>query len=360
MIRKIIFSVFLIICLSVYADRQNEYKNLRNVLQNSGVTVSENTDTVVSYKGYHVKIKQENGVTTHIGLNIFNPEFKKMMDPDLLDYLEREMLKDIIAGENSSIIFRVGNISDMKRINPDTPCTVSISSGVVWGDWTLSNGNHILISAPVSYDLIRAASRSEIERDFISMLKNSNSQRNIDIKIDPTVLQPYAETEYILPGPSYINEYITRHIYLTSDREPIFVWDAKRPLESINNLFICGAGKVNPDVNLTIIKHEYGEKEQIKTDIENLIAVAEAEGCTPYWGVESYENGKVTGSLFLYNSNQGYDHIFKIECRPEEIIAGKGTLNAKAYLYIPSNNVSNLYEPYRVKTENEKIKYRKN
>ena len=364
MVRSLIFSVFLLIFLSGYADRKADYNRLRDFLQRDGVQVQKNADTIVSYKGYPVKVKQEKGDIKHLGLNIFNPEWKNMLDENLLNYIERDLLLQVAtedAGTDSMIIFNVGNLGDIKHVDQNTACNITtIDSSILSVEWTLDNGKHILLSVPVSYDILLGGTRAEIEEAFISQLKRSNSHRNIDIEIDPAGLQPYGETEYILPGLWYINDQISRNIYLYSDKDFSYVWDKERPLESISNLFICDAGDVKPVVDLTIVKHDYGEKEEIRTDIENLISVAEIEGCVPYWGVESYENGIITGSLFLNHPGQYYDHVLKIECNPEEIIAGKGKIKAKAYLYIPTNNVSNLNEPYRVKTEDEKIKYRDN
>lgn len=364
MIRRVIFSVFLLACLSVFADREADYGRLKELLETTGLQIEANTDTVVSFKGYTVRIKEENGDIEHIGLDLFKPEWKEMMDGALLDYIERDLLMQLATdrpGEDSMIVFKVGSLGDLKGVDSNNTFNITtMDSSVLWVDWTLKNGKHVLINVPVSYDLLRGKSRSEIEEAFISQLKKTNSRKKPDIKIEPAALQPYAETEYVLPGPYYINEHITRNMYLASDLNPDFLWDVNHPLESVSNLFICGAGKNDAEVDLTVMKHEYGDKEEVVTNIGNLMAVAEKEGCVPYWGVESYENGKLTGSLFLYNPGQGYDHVLKIECVPEELIAGDGNIIAKAYLYIPSNNVSNLNQPYRVKTEDEKIKYWEN
>ncbi|MCH5229603.1 MAG: hypothetical protein J1F12_06370 [Muribaculaceae bacterium] len=360
MSRTLIFSILLFACLSVSADRKADYNNLGEILQRNGLQIQENMDTVVDYKGYPVRIISKQGNIEHIGLNLFNPEWKNVIDKDLLNYIERDLLMQVATekyGEDSLIEFKLGSLSDLKRIDSNKPCNITtMDASLLSIDWTTDNGKPILISAPVSYEILRGATRAEIETDFLSQLKKSNFHRNVDIEIDRNSLQPYGETEYIVPGGYYINDKITRNLYLNSDGES-FIWDSRYPLESLSNLFIGGAGNSDAEVDLTVMKHEYGEKEQIQTGIENLLAVAEVDGCIPYWGLESYENGKLTGTVFLYNPGQGYDHILKIECLPEEIIAGNGKMKAKAYLYVPSNNVSNLNEPYRVKTEDEKIKY---
>ena len=44
---------------------------------------------------------------------------------------------------------------------------------------------------------------------------------------------------------------------------------------------------------------------------------------------------------------------------PEEIINGNGQIKARASLFIPTNNVYNLYSPYVKKSKNERIDYEK-
>lgn len=361
MTRTLIFFFFLLTFLSAKPDRKADHNRIMEFLSQNGLQFQSDIDTVVSCKGYSIRVKQENDSIIHLGLNLFNPEWKNMIDEDLLAYIERDLLMQLATekkGGDSMIIFNIGNLSDIKKVDQNTACHITtIDSRILSVEWTLDNGDPILISAPISYDILRGGTRAEIEEAFISQLKKSKLRRNLEIEIDPTGLQPYGETEYILPGAYYINDQISRNIYLYSYKDSSFVWDSAHPLESISNLFICDAGERNPVVDLTIIKHDYGEKEDIRTDIENLISVAELEGCVPYWGVESYKNGIITGSLFLNNPRQYYDHVLKIECKPEEIIAGIGKIKAKAYLYIPSNNISNINESYRVKTEDEKIRY---
>ena len=361
MTRTLIYSVFLTACLSVFADRKADYISIKDILHQSGIQIKENTDTVVAYKGYQVRIIQEEGSIKHLGLNLFNHEWKHAVNEDLLNFIERDLLLQIISEEkknDSFIVFNLGSLAEIKKITSETPCEISIQDGsLLWLDWALDEDNHLLVSAPISYDLILGGTRSEIEKAFISRLKQSKSRKIVDQDITPGDLKPYGESEYVLPGETYINQQITRNKYLYSDKKPELIWDASHPVESLSNMFIYGVGKVDTPLSLTIVKHDYGDQEQVETNVESILAQAEKDGCQVFWGLESFENGIIKGSLFLYNPVQGYDHVLKIECVPEEIIEGNGKIIAKAYLYVPSNNVINLNEPYRVKSEDEKIKY---
>lgn len=364
MIRFSAVIILIASCVLGFAGTQEQNRKIIEGLQKAGIHIDETCDSIFSYDGYSVRICPSEDSSVHIGLNLFSPEFKNTIGKETLDFIERELLYSIVEGrlkDGSNIELTRGKISDFRKIDISTPFNIfNKDSKELTIEWTPENNSSVVLTIPMSYETIHSGTRGEIEESFISKLKkhHSSGKNATDFDFDISKLEPYGESDYILPGPVYLNKNISRNIYLSSANPPIIIWDVNKPLESISNLFTYSPNAGSIDAELTILKHEYGEKELIKTNIENLLAVAEAEGCIPYWGVESFEGSKLIGSLFLYNQQLGYDHVVKVECIPEEIIEGKGKITATVFLYIPTNNVKTLDEPYRVKLENEKIKYK--
>lgn len=360
----LVFIACIAVCLSALADRQATYKKIYDKLQVEKKNVQSTCDTVFPYAGYSVRLIQKEDSIQHIGLDLFNTEFKELLDYETLNFIETDLLSKIALGnqeDNSIIEIKGGRITEFKKIGPETVCNISnIDSRFMIVEWSLDKGRKISINFPIDYDVIFGGTREEIENSFITRVQHSGLHRNPEADFCYTALEPYGENYYILPGPNYINKNITRNVYFYSDSIPSPIWDKSHPLESINNLMVYWIDNKSPEVELTILRHEYGEKEIIKTDVESLLAVSEKDGCLPYWGVENFDGKTLTGSLFLYNPKHGYDHVLQIICDPEEIIAGNGQMKAKASLFIPNNNIHNLIEPYRTKTEDEKINYRNN
>lgn len=201
--------------------------------------------------------------------------------------------------------------------------------------------------------------RSATEDTFIATLRAGAGSRAAFEAFPADDLEPYADNLYVLPGDSYLNKEITRNVYLVVAEDAVSpVWSDTLPAESMANLFVYpfdGYPRVNVDV--TVLKHEYGQKETVTTPLDCLIATCESDGCKAFWGVEKIEDGMLQGSLFMYNPTKNYDHVFKIECRPADVIAGKGRIKARASLFVPTDNVHNLYAPHIRKTEQERIKY---
>ncbi len=315
-------------------------------------------DTVMNVGGYSVHIIREDGEETFAGLNLFSEEMKESFDRDLLGRIETDLYKMALrkpGAEEAVTRIVKGKAADFKAITPQTPCSVnSDNARSLAVAWTV-NGKRVEVALPVSYETAGAGNRSETENLLIKKIRESDGKRKA-FKIATDDLEPYGESLYVLPGGSYLSKDVTRNVYPDSALNP--VWDSAYPRESLANLFIFPSdryGEVMMEV--TVLKHEYGEKEQLTVPVASLLAAMENEGCTPYWGVEKMEDGTLEGALFLFNSRRGYDHVLRIECRPEEVIGGKGTIKGRASLYIPTNNVDNLNAPYIEKSEDEKIKY---
>lgn len=357
---KNIISLSCLLCIALCAYSFEDRLKPITKDNNCDICVLLDCDTVLNVDGYSVRLIRENGEDVFSGLNLFSQEMKESVDKDLLGRIEADLYKVILQkSDTKDVITKIvkGKYTDFKSITPDTPCSVSsVNSKSMMAEWNL-NGKIIAVEIPVSYETAKGTDRSKTENSMINRIKKSDGKRN-PIVIDKDHLESYGEDLFLFPGGSYHNKNITHNIYLDSSLNPI--WDTNHVFESFADLFILPSEKYGDvEVLLTVLKHEYGEKETIAITVNKMLAEFEKDGCVPYWGVEKLTNGILEGALFLYNQQQGYDHVLKIECDPEEIINGNGQIKARASLFIPTNNVDNLYSPYVKKSMNERIDYEK-
>ncbi len=363
--RKLILFVPLLLWnFSVYADFKRD--GLKPITSDKATDfpVFLDCDTVVNIDGYRVHIINKEGDPVFAGLALFSEEMKNSMDRELLDCIESSLYKtsrNSLPADQDPVRIVSGNISDFKAIDSKTPCEVnSINSRELTVTWLL-NGRKVSVRMPISYSAAKNGSRSEIENKFIARLKSGATQKRGRISVDVAALQPYGKDKFILPGESYQRmESINRNLYFESDgKKP--VWDRKYPLESVANLMLFSSDIYESVVvDMTVRKHGYGEKETLKIPLETLLDVCSQDGCTPYWGVQKFDEEKLTGVLFFFNRSQGYAHVVRVECDMDEVFAGKGIIKSKASLYIPTNNVQDLFAPYVKKTDKERIKYKNN
>lgn len=316
-------------------------------------------DTVVVYEDYNIHLVKKDGAVTHAGLNLFSDDVKNSIGRDMLNRLESELLKMSLAKDiqNVSVELVSGNLANIKKISPNTSHLITHSnSRELSVQWETDNGI-VTVSMPLSYLTVKGGSRSDIEKTFIINVKKNVKTRS-EVSFDLSSAQPYGDDKYIIPGCSYQNKETTRNIFLTTDSLVNPIWDLKFPLESVANMFICPNDKYRDKImNITVLKHEYGEQENFTLQLDNFLSYCEEEGCVPFWGVEKFQDGNIEGALFLYNQGLGYDHVLKIDCNPQEVIEGNGVITARASLFVPTNNVNNLFQPYIKKTDKEKIRY---
>lgn len=259
--------------------------------------------------------------------------------------------------------------------------------------------------------------RSEIENRYISKIKNGcEIVSQADTYVIPEQLKPYKETMYVRPGKMYLTPLINRNVYFVYEEliteneeceeddsgadlgeettaneeleedspentgsdeeiaqnneaeeanEPEFtimpVWDENYAEESLANLFNFNSGGAFPQINLNlrVLKHEYGEVEELTTTVANLLAVAESEGETPFFGIEKVEDGNIYASLFLVNPEKEYSHLLRMKGDIKNIFENAGSLNARVSLYIPTGNINDLLQPSVRKSDNERINYNK-
>lgn len=354
----IYLSCLVCIALCAYASENRPSPITEN--KNCDICVFLDCDTVVSIDGYSVRLIRDNGEDVFSGLNLFSQDIKESVDKDLLCRIEADLYNMILKKSDAKTVMTKivkGKQTDFQSITPDTPCSVNIlNKKDMIVEWSI-NGKPLEVAIPVSYETSKGDNRSETENLLIRKIRQSDGKRN-PFPVEESDLESYGEDLYVLPGGTYQNKEITRNIYLDSGLKP--VWDTGHPNESLADLFIFPSDKYGDILmDLTVLKHEYGEKEAVTIPVSNLLSEMEKEGCLSYWGAEKIENGRLEGALFFFNPTQGYDHVLKIECSPEDVINGKGKIKARASLYIPTNNVDNLNAPYIKKSEKEKIKYGK-
>lgn len=295
-------------------------------------------------------------------LNLFSEDDKAYCGKAMLEYIEAALYRRTLGEtpEDDRLSILQGEISDFKKINASTPYSIrNTNARTLTVEWEV-DGHAVIVSLPVGYDTASGGlSRAEVENNFIAKLRDGSVRRLRFEGFSADTLKPYSDSLYILPGESYQIDEINRNVYFSKGEKGFSpIWDAGMLQESVADMFIYPSA-VYDDVQLDLIvlKHEYGEKATLELPLNRLLAVCEQEGCIPYWGLEKREGEIIEGSLFLYNEWLGYDHVIKVEMNAADVINGRGKVKARASLYVPTNNVGNLFQPYVRKSEKERIVY---
>ena len=359
-------SLMALVCgIVVSGAKGAEIKNLSDLADNINVSAYVDCldcDTVVRIDGYAVRVIKENGEFRHLGLNLLPDDLKNANDREMLDFIETGLLakaKKIGYPNVEKIFFINGGIGDLKNVDSFTDFNVSTVKGKdIFVDWRAAD-KRITVAVPVAYDVMYEGTRSDIENDFIRRLRKGGASRKSFGEVRKDNIEPYIDSLYVLPGGSFRIEEVTRNVYFSDNDSLQPVWNKAYPAESVSNLMLYPAEIYgNPDIELTVIKHEYGEKEELTIPLNQLLATAENEGCLSFFGVEKFANGELFGSLYFYNPDRAYNHLVRMKLNPQEIIEGAGKIKGRVSLYIPTNNIENLFMPYEKRSEDEEYKFR--
>ena len=300
---------------------------------------------IIAERKYEVYIKKER-ITT-IKRIVIPESIRHNIDKSFVSLIEEAYASFLLKINNprfTDIVFLNGNWMLLENLNNNIEFKVTYEDHRNTIISLKSENNLFSIKLPIDYLKFHSGTRTDIENDFIERLKSYNIQgcrKKTIYNIDN--LKHKGKNLYILPGDHYIHSYINQDSYLsiTDNDSSCFIVDSIYPVETISNMINIGIG-YPAFLNITIPKHEYGEKTYIRTTLEKFIQFCMQEGCKIYWGYDSIKDSILNGTIFCYNENQGYEHLVQIKCNTTQLGDKKFEIEARAYLFIPTTNVQNI------------------
>lgn len=343
----------------------------------------------VPYKGYPIAIEQHRGQVTHLGIRLFEPEFKRLAGRELCDFAERYLLERIAFADDPERcwMFDTDSVTvqgscravldnDRETLRFSIADTERRGYTLIWSraDTTL-----LSITLPAQWQLISGKNQIELEQDFernlitfdaeIPALPNTprdrmekTTTRNILVcnrgyySIPQMVSALYfriGETSNLMkrmersenPGVRIIREVIYTDEYASGEdpRQPRLLLESGYPAESTINLLSVPA--LGREYTVELTQRMYGYSNKIfEMPLDRLIACCLAEGCRPYVGIESIDEQSVKAVCILVNSRWGYNHILNVTLPIESFDRRSGKLQAKASVYAPTHNLETLYD----------------
>lgn len=344
---------------SIYAQSEFSSEHLKETAINIGLshldTLKCGDNKVVLGKDTIIVRKNEDGVIDHIGKQLF-PMLAREKNPlPVYDYMEYVYLNYLLNKNGNKLLFKdvafiKGGWKELASVTPNDQCNISnIDNKAFQIEWKKDDKTLVSVLIPIRYDVLSNMSRTEMQNAFIqgekkTTVKLSDEQMSQDTtKLTKTLVEDNEILYY--KGNSYINEKITNNYYLVSNDSLLTpITDKDMPMESIANIMVLPSSKQigNYKAKIRYLLSNNKIVEQTTT-IRQIIDYAMKQGCKPYFGLEGIKDGVINFSLFLYNENSGYDHIFRLSCKTEEIGTDALTFTGRGSLYAPTTNVKSLY-----------------
>lgn len=358
--------LILIWCMSIEATAQQHDSNVQKaakVLRLNLDSIAKNLGpgpAIIEKKGQKLTVRiDKNGKIEHIGLPLFNQYIRVLQPSPIYDYLEYAVLdqKYHISENNlqlQQLKFRKGDWKDLQNIADTLRCIINNVEDkfyeVIWSD---NEKEVVSVNFPINYELLANSKRKDILEKFVNSLQQYEASTRYSQKMDSAKLKSYEKKGlYVQVGESYTIPSINTNTYFRKAQRTNdgygYEWllDKNFPSETLaNRLLSPGSFPDDPAMVVTCFLYNH-RKVTIPTTLANWMGLCSEGGCRPYYGFEKNNQGKLTATLIMRNRDSGYDHILTVTCQQEQLEDKALQLEAKAYLYTPSSNVSDLfYEP---------------
>ena len=158
-------------------------------------------------------------------------------------------------------------------------------------------------------------------------------------------------------GNSYIDQRLNSDTYYQLiDGRPTLLLDVTFPAESSANLFLDAATGGDYKLHFTQILYGFKQK-QFTVPLWQWLNFCQIQGCKLYFGVEEVSSSEVRASVIAVNELVGYNHVMFVKIPFKVVDDRVGEIEAQIHAYVPMHNVTNLFESYKTKRNNNANKY---
>lgn len=246
----------------------------------------------------------------------------------------------------------VGNDGQMARLTGNEDFSIGLSNYLYTAKWSKGGKTVVECSFPANIGLLKFSNKINLENQLIESLTEASRQSRKDsLPVCPKDnLTRIALSEYYISDNGY---YITPRLKNQIVYEPIahdsvncrMLIDAdKYQLESLANMMLSGYS-ANPQ-NVQLQVNQYGYKNHsVEIPLANLFNLLSGEGCTPYWGVDTFDGNDVKGVYVWVNPYGGYAHLLSVNI-PIDAVSTSANLKAKLHCYLRLDNLKSLFEEY--------------
>lgn len=246
------------------------------------------------------------------------------------------------------IAFLQGGFSQLQAALADTSAMeISLVDGKRYAvSFFRGDQRTVIISYPASYQLILGTTLMEAENRLFEDVWRTPIPKAEEHQVVEELLQQMGSSAvYLLAGSSYVLPELNTNRYYVKNEQGKFelLYSEDLPLETMANL--ATGTDIDNQLMLDIRMVKYGYRtEDATVPLRQWVAFGIEQGCTPFFGVISSEEGKVICEYVMQNEALGYAHVMKFEFNPAILVDRKGNMSARLNSYVPISNVKSLFK----------------
>lgn len=308
-----------------------------------------------SYRGNPLTARLVDGAVDHLGIELFDNSIKSGKEGHIYEFVERYVL-ELLATPSYRREERM--LQDDVLISGDLACIATLpsstrrfTSSVTSSErysflWEDAAGRIIFsLSAPAQAELIFGRNKIELEDSFRQKaLSHAEGGYGVDAAPHGQPVR-LSRKVYIDHRGSYMSDVMKSALYygkISGGWRLIF--DEDLPLETVTNLLMAPAEFADKDYRLDVTLQKYGfEKERFYISLAKLMDFCMCEGCVPYVGIESFEQGQIRASVIMVNRELGYNHVLDFKFDQALLESRTGIIPVSLRAYTTTGNLSDLY-----------------
>jgi hypothetical protein len=247
-----------------------------------------------------------------------------------------------------------GALENLSQVNDSTSFSlVRYDNKAYEASW--ANGKNLLlrVAFPIQYELILGMPQIEIEQhlqEYIMSAPQRNMQKNGDIQLDsiaPNVYRTAPKQHYQIQS---LNN--CQYFYKNTKDELQLIGDAAQTEFMIANLFQDG---LNKNYLLQVSQSVYGFKHLDYTiSLQQWLNYCIAEHLRCYVAIEGTSDEAIQVLIVAENIDLAYNHLLSVLIPRKALGEVSGTLLVKLNAFIPTHNITNLYEQYTTKPKKQR------
>jgi hypothetical protein len=318
---------------------------------------------IIKGKSFVVKYNDKKEIE-HLGISLFSPETKKMINLPVCNFIERMMLELVLQKTTSNIKWKLMHygislekngieygrqgFASLTRVLADIqyPTRFAINKDSVYTAlWEFGSGELLSMSFPASRELIFGTDKKESDESIGELFVNNDCgeiSNESDSISEQNVALISGTDLYLRKGSIFmINKINSDTYYQRSNGSYTIAFDSVYPRESLANLFL--AKTIDTSLSLNITHRMYGEFTPEFTIPLNKFICLFNKGFTSYCVLYKPDFDKVQIALILHNADFNYIHLARIKTTKKQIFQKEGVLSVDLYTNIPLHNVKNLF-----------------
>ena len=278
-------------------------------------------------------------------LNRYITELDKWNEPNIS--LSQKMRDD-------KFVLLDGALENLIQVNDSTSFSlVRYDNKAYEASW--ANGQDLLlrVAFPIQYELILGMPQIEIEQHLQEYIVSASPRKETDLSampldsIAPSIYRSAPKQHYQIPA---LNN--CQYFFRDGHGNLQYVTDTTQTVYTIANLFQNGLGR---NYLMQVSQSIYGFRHLDYTiSLQRWLDYCVSERMTSYVAIEGVSEEAVQVLVVAENTDLAYNHLLSILV-PRKILEGQtGTLLVKLNAFIPTHNITDLYEQYSSKPKKQR------